>query len=94
MTNTAVAAIFRRSRNRLTKMKDDPIAVSPANCAALAASRRTPRRSASFCGRIFRRHIKRRVVDEKFAAAVKQAYKLAKSEDAHYLPGWCGPVSG
>ena len=42
----------------------------------------------------FRRRIKRRFVDEKFQAAVKQAYKFAKSEDAHYLPGWCGPVIG
>jgi hypothetical protein len=23
---------------------------------------------------------------------VEDALKLAKSEDANYLPGWCGPV--
>src|SRR5882672_328496 len=38
-----------------------------------------------------RRRIERRRVKQNFAAAVRQALKLAKSQDAHYLPGWCGP---
>jgi hypothetical protein len=27
-----------------------------------------------------------------FRAAIKEAQKLAKSMEAHYLPGWSGPV--
>jgi hypothetical protein len=39
----------------------------------------------------FRRRIKRKTVDGDFAAALEQALRLAKSEEADYLPGWCGP---
>src|SRR5262249_49540513 len=38
-----------------------------------------------------RRRMKRGAVTHDFAAALKQGMKLAKSQDAHYLPGWCGP---
>ena len=37
-----------------------------------------------------RRRINRKAVDANFNAAMKQAIRLAKSEEAHYLPGWCG----
>jgi hypothetical protein len=40
-----------------------------------------------------RRRMKRKRVESDFDAAVKQAMKLAKSKEAHYLPGWCGPLS-
>jgi hypothetical protein len=39
-----------------------------------------------------RRRMKRAAVEADFAKALDQAYKLAKSGDADYLPGWCGPV--
>jgi hypothetical protein len=38
-----------------------------------------------------RRRIERSAVEESFDKALKQAMKLAKSEEASYLPGWCGP---
>jgi hypothetical protein len=41
-----------------------------------------------------RPRIKRRLVNEDFGAALRQALKLAKSKDANYLPGWCGPTGG
>ena len=41
----------------------------------------------------FRRRIKRRRVEKSFNATVERAMELAKSEDARYLPGWCGPAS-
>jgi len=31
-------------------------------------------------------------VAKDFDAALEKALKLAKSEDADYLPGWCGPI--
>ena len=40
-----------------------------------------------------RRRIKRKAVDADFTSALDQAYALSKSEDADYLPGWCGPVT-
>jgi hypothetical protein len=40
-----------------------------------------------------RRRIKRKAVEKDFGEALEQALKLAKSEDADYLPGWCGTVA-
>ena len=39
-----------------------------------------------------RRRMKRKSVERDFELAIKKAKKLAKSTDANYLPGWCGPV--
>ncbi|MGJ5177438.1 ParB-like protein [Bradyrhizobium oligotrophicum] len=40
-----------------------------------------------------RRKVKRKTVETHFAAAMEHALALAKSHDAVYLPGWCGPAS-
>ena len=40
----------------------------------------------------FRRRLKRKAVESDFAAALARAVKLAKSRDADYMPGWCGPA--
>jgi hypothetical protein len=40
-----------------------------------------------------RRRIKRKTIEADFRRALEQARKLAKSEDATYLPGWCGMVA-
>jgi hypothetical protein len=39
-----------------------------------------------------RRRMKRKLVETDFDHALEKALKLAKSEDAAYLPGWCGPL--
>lgn len=39
-----------------------------------------------------RRRVKQRMVEQDFDRAMEMALKLAKSSDADYLPGWCGPV--
>lgn len=38
-----------------------------------------------------RRRMKRRKVENDFAAALEEALKWARGEEARYLPGWCGP---
>ena len=40
-----------------------------------------------------RRRMKRKMVENHFEHALEKALELAKSLDADYLPGWCGPVS-
>ena len=40
-----------------------------------------------------RRRIKRKLVELDFDRAIVAAMKLSKSQEAIYLPGWCGPVS-
>jgi len=42
----------------------------------------------------FRSRIKRKEIEKDFARALKKALKQARSKEANYLPGWCGPVSG
>jgi hypothetical protein len=37
-----------------------------------------------------RSRVKRKAIEKDFDAALKTALKLAKSDDAGYLPGWCG----
>src|SRR5215469_6645076 len=39
-----------------------------------------------------RRQMSRKLVEDNFAKAVEKALELAKSQDAIYLPGWCGPA--
>ena len=39
-----------------------------------------------------RRRVKRKTVERDFERAVEKALQLAKSMDADYLPGWCGPA--
>jgi hypothetical protein len=38
-----------------------------------------------------RPRVRRKTIEKRFAVASAQALKLAKSEVASYLPGWCGP---
>jgi hypothetical protein len=40
----------------------------------------------------FRDRIKRKTIETDFAQAMEKALQLAKSVEADYLPGWCGPV--
>lgn len=42
---------------------------------------------------LFRRRLSRKDVESDFASAVEKALAIAKSKDAIYLPGWCGPAS-
>jgi hypothetical protein len=39
-----------------------------------------------------RRRLKRKLVEGDFDHAVEKALELARSKDADYLPGWCGPA--
>jgi hypothetical protein len=38
-----------------------------------------------------RRRVKRKMIEDDFDHALESALQLAKSKDADYLPGWCGP---
>jgi hypothetical protein len=42
---------------------------------------------------LFRGRISRKMIVDDFARAMEKALALAKSKDAIYLPGWCGPAS-
>jgi hypothetical protein len=38
-----------------------------------------------------RSRIKRRLIEKDFSTAIERALTFARSKDAAYLPGWCGP---
>jgi len=38
-----------------------------------------------------RRHVKLKDIKADFSAALAKALEMAKTKDADYLPGWCGP---
>jgi len=40
-----------------------------------------------------RRRLKRKAVEKEFEESLEKAMRLAKSPEANYLPGWCGPVT-
>jgi len=40
-----------------------------------------------------RRRLKRKLLERNFDRALEEAKRLARSKDAEYLPGWCGPVA-
>ena len=39
-----------------------------------------------------RRRMARKTLEKDFDAALREALVFAKSQDANYLPGWCGPA--
>ena len=41
-----------------------------------------------------RRRLKLKLLEEDFPQALVRALKLAKSAEADFLPGWCGPIIG
>jgi len=41
-----------------------------------------------------RRRVKRKTVENDFDGSLEKALQLAKSLEANYLPGWCGPSPG
>ena len=40
-----------------------------------------------------RRRLKRKQLEDDFPGSLVRALKLAKSSEADYLPGWCGPIA-
>jgi hypothetical protein len=77
---------------RITGLKDDPfrsLAGELRRCGGFAKD--TTPFSEFLWADFLRRRIGRALAKNDFAKAMKQAMKLAKSPEAHFLPGWCGP---
>jgi hypothetical protein len=76
----------------LTKLKDDPYRslAGELRHAGGYAKDLTPF-SEFLWADFLRGRVKAKSIDADFSAALARAVKLAKSKDAAYLPGWCGP---
>jgi hypothetical protein len=85
-------ADFSNIPSTVAKMKDDPYRslAGELRRAGGFAKDETPF-SEFIWADALRRRIKRKLVDEDFAAALTRAMTFAKTKAAAYLPGWCGP---
>jgi len=77
---------------RISGLKDDPFRSIAGELRRLGGfAKDTTPFSEFLWAEFMRRRISRSVAKDDFEKALKQAMKLAKSEEADYLPGWCGP---
>jgi hypothetical protein len=76
----------------ITGLKDDPFRSIAGELRRIGGFAKDTTPFSEFLWADFmRRRLSRSVVGNDFDKALKQAMKLAKSEEASYLPGWCGP---
>ena len=86
---------FRDIPKAITGLKDDPFrSLAGELRRAGGFAKDTTPFSEFLWADFFRKRMKRKFVMEKFNDAVKKAKKLAAGAEAHYLPGWSGPVDG
>ena len=77
----------------IAKLRDDPYRSLAGELRRLGGySKETVPFSEFLWADFFRRRLKRKVLEVDFEAALERALRLAKSQEASYLPGWCGPV--
>jgi hypothetical protein len=77
---------------KISGLKDDPFRSLAGELRRLGGFAKDTTPFSEFLWADFmRRRISRSMAKEDFPKALKQAMKLAKSPEAGYLPGWCGP---
>ncbi len=77
----------------VAQLKDDPFRSLAGELRRIGGfSKDTTPFSEFLWGDFLRRRLKAKDVKADFDQALQHAYDLAKSTDADYLPGWCGPV--
>jgi len=83
---------FSELPKTVTRLQDDPFRSLAGELRRVGGFAKDTTPYSEFLWADFlRRRLKRKAVDADFAAAIEQALQLAKSRDAEYLPGWCGP---
>ena len=83
---------FNQIPRKIAGLKDDPYRSIAGELRRIGGFAKDTTPFSEFLWADFmRRRISRSLTKQDFPKALKQAYKLAKSEDAGYLPGWCGP---
>jgi len=85
---------FKDLPKSITDLKDDPYRSLAGELRRAGGFAKDTTPFSEFLWADFlRRHVPRKIVDEHFSKAMEKALELAKSNDAIYLPGWCGPAS-
>jgi len=75
------------------KLKDDPYRSLAGELRRMGGYAKDTSPFSEFLWADFlRRRLDREQVQKNFRKALRESYALARSRDADYLPGWCGPV--
>lgn len=86
---------FDRIPRRLAELEDDPYrSLAGELRRAGGYSKETTPFSEFLWAQFLRKRIKKSAIEGEFEQAVAAALEIAKSRDADYLPGWCGPHGG
>jgi hypothetical protein len=84
---------FSKIPERVSKLRDDPYrSVAGQLRRAGGYAKDTTPFSEFLWADFLRRRIAEKTIKRDFGKAMVQALELAKSQDAIYLPGWCGPA--
>jgi hypothetical protein len=84
---------YRDLPRRVTQLVDDPYRSLAGELRRAGGFAKDTTPFSEFLWADFlRRRVRRSRVDNDFTAALEQSLRLAKSEEADYLPGWCGAV--
>jgi hypothetical protein len=84
---------FSKIPERVSRLKDDPYrSVAGQLRRAGGYAKDTTPFSEFLWADFLRRRISEKTIKRDFSKAMVQALELAKSHDAIYLPGWCGPA--
>jgi hypothetical protein len=88
-----VRRTFADIPNSIGDLRDDPFRSLAGELRRLGGySKETVPFSEFLWADFLRRRIKRRAVEKEFEQSLEKALHLAKSQEANYLPGWCGPI--
>ena len=84
---------FKDLPKSITELKDDPFRSLAGELRRAGGFAKDTTPFSEFLWADFlRRKISTKTVDENFAKALEKSLALARSQDATYLPGWCGPA--
>src|SRR5215831_6187909 len=84
---------FKDIPKSVSDLKDDPFRSLAGELRRAGAFAKDTTPFSEFLWADFlRRQMQRKLVEDNFTRAMDKALELAKSQDAIYLPGWCGPA--
>jgi hypothetical protein len=85
---------FKDLPKTITELKDDPFRSLAGELRRAGGFAKDTTPFSEFLWADFlRRLLPRKTVEDNFAKAMEKALEFAKSKNAVYLPGWCGPAS-
>jgi hypothetical protein len=92
--HNGVRCAFSEIPEKIGDLRDDPYRSLAGELRRLGGySKETVPFSEFLWADFLRRRLKRKAVEKEFDETLEKAMRFAKSAEANYLPGWCGPVT-